>query len=52
MGMRLLFLLLAVGLLVIAYAAGTNGQPVIAIGAGAIAIWLAATGLPRRRGKG
>ena len=47
--MRWLFLGLCAGLLVIAYAAATNGQPVIGIGAAAIAIWLGASALPRRR---
>ncbi len=47
--MRALFLVLAAGLALIAYAAGTNGQPVIAIGAVAIALWLATFALPRRR---
>lgn len=54
--MRALFLVLAAGLALIAYAAGTNGQPVIAIGAVAIALWLATFALPPpppvRRGGG
>lgn len=47
--MRYLFLALCLGLLVIAYAAATNGQPVIGIGAAVIGLWLGASALPRRR---
>jgi hypothetical protein len=53
MATRILFGVLAIGLLVVAWAAWHGGQRIPAIGAAVIAIWmasLAAGGLRRRRG--
>jgi hypothetical protein len=52
MATRLLFAVLGCGLLVVAWAAWRGGQPIPALGAAVIAIWmasLAAGGLRRRR---
>lgn len=52
MATRILFAVLALGLLAVAYAAWSGGLTIAAIGAAVIAVWmasLAAGGLRRRR---
>ena len=48
MAMRILFGVLAAGLLAIAIAAWRGGQPIPALGAAVIAAWLAALAIRRR----
>jgi hypothetical protein len=48
MAMRLLFGVLAVGLVAIAIAAWRGGQPIPALGAVVIGVWLATLGVRRR----
>jgi hypothetical protein len=53
MATRILFAILALGLLVVAWAAWNGGQKIPAIGAAVIALWmvsLAAGGRRRKRG--
>jgi hypothetical protein len=52
MATRILFAVLAGGLLVVAVAAWNGGQPIVAIGAAVIGLWLASmaiAGLRRHR---